>query len=112
MKRIIITIILIVAFAGIAHAGVWDKFVDVSINKIAGGAMAGIFFVLSALFGLKVKKWRKVATEGTEFAVWAYQATRPDSPGGASITGDELDDGMKNLGELGIAVAVAVTKIT
>ncbi len=95
-------------FVGSAHAGIWDKFKDVAIDKVAGAVISGVFFLLSLFLGARVFKWKKIATEGKDVTVAIYTSTREDSPGGPSITGIEVDRIIAEAGEFGVAVVEAV----
>jgi len=114
MKRIKMLLLLaamLVLGAVAAHAGVKDWFTGIAIGKTSGIIISGIFTILS-VFGLnKATKWRKAAMEGREFGVWLFKATRADSPGGAKITGEEIDVGLKEAGEFGLAIFEAVGKV-
>ena len=106
--NIILVLIVIFLFASIAEAGIFDRFQNVAIGKIIDAGIAALFFILAAVFGAKILKYKKVVKEGKDFAMWVYDSTRPDSPGGAQITGDEIEKGIKEAGEFGIAVMGAV----
>lgn len=114
MKRFAILFLLAVltvaVFAAPVYAGVWGWFTNIAFDKLFGAVIAGIFALLSMFLGTKILKWRKVATEGKDFGIWLYNSTRESSPGGAKITGDELDDGLKEAGEFGVAIIEAVKK--
>jgi len=106
--NLILVLIVVFLFAGIAEAGIFGKFQNVAIDKIIGAGITGLFFILAAIFGTKVLKYKKAVKEGKDFAMWVYDSTRPDSPGGAKITGDEVEKGIKEAGEFGLAVMGAI----
>ena len=114
MKRFIGFFVLALAgvllIATAAYAGVWDRFTDIAFDKLFGVVITGVFALLSMFLGSKVLKYRQIATEGKDFGVWVYEATRENSPGGAKITGAELDVGLKEFGELSVAIAAIVAK--
>jgi len=115
MKRFAFVVVLVVGLAlitsvNIAYAGIWNKFTDVAMDKVLEVVLSGAFFLLTYFLGRKVNKWRKVANEGKDFALWVYKSTRKDSPGGAKITGKELDEGLKEFGELGVAILEATKR--
>lgn len=111
MKRIMtimICVLVLLMGASVAEAGIGDMFTKITIAKVAGTILSGIFFILAIIFGREINRWRKVATKGKDFGVWLYESTRKDSPGGALITGEELDKGLKEAGEFGVAILGAV----
>lgn len=112
MKRITVFFLLavfaVVFIATPAYAGVWGWFTNIAFDKLASAVIAGIFALLSMFLGTKVMKLHKVATEGKDFGIWLYNSTRESSPGGAKITGDELEKGLKEFGEFGVAIINAV----
>jgi len=113
MKRIKLLLLLaamLVLGAVAAHAGVKDWFTGIAIGKTSGIIIGGLFTVLS-VFGVNAMKWKKATLEGKEFAVWVYKATRKDSPGGAKITGKEIEVGLKEAGDFGLAIFEAVGKV-
>jgi len=96
--------------AAYAHAGVGDWFTGIALGKVLGIVITGLF-TLASVFGLGVAKYKRAALEGKNFRLWIVKSTRKDSPGGASITGDELDDGLEKFGKLGIALLEAAGKM-
>ena len=112
MKRITIFAILFtltfILFAGSAHAGILDKFQSISISMVVSGLLAGLFFILTLIFGSKVARYRKAADEAKDVAMWLVMALSEKSPGGKKITNDELKDGLKELGEFGVQVAALI----
>ena len=104
---IVLAVLALLFIAGTAHAGIFDRFQNVAIDKLISAGIAGIFFVLSAFLGAKILKYKKLTSKGKDFILWVYESTRPDSPGGAKITGDEIDKGLPIAGELGAAALEA-----
>ncbi len=109
-KTLFTLFIMLFVFSGLAYAGIWDKFTDIAVDKIATVVVSGIFVLLSAFLGKKVLKYKAMANEAMDFMKWLYDSTRPGSPGGAKITGKELEDGLKEAGEFGVAVLAAIGK--
>lgn len=94
-----VAMLVFMLLASVASAG-WlgERFEDLAIGKGLGLVIGGVFTVLGIL-GYKVVVWRKTALELKDVIVAVYDSTRPNSPGGAKITGDELDN--KILPEVG-----------
>lgn len=94
-------VIAVTLIATVTHAGIFGKITKIlSVEKILGLAVSGTFGLLGLKFGAsKVIKWRKLTTEGVDVDVAIYKSTKPSSPGGAQITGEEIDKILKEGGE-------------
>lgn len=115
MKRIylILTVLMLFIFTcGPAYAGLWDKFQGVALETIATSAIAGLFFILSLVFGKKALRFKKTAQEAKDCLLWYVRATDPQSEGGKKITNNELKAGLKEFGELGTTAASLLHKRT
>ena len=103
MKKIICTLLILMLIATDAYAGIWDRFKDVAISSVTGYVITGVFFLLSTVLGATVLKWKRLMTSLSKVLLEVYASTRPDSPGGAQITGKEVDAIVAKLGTFGIA---------
>ena len=112
MKRtMLFTLAILLITITSAYAGIGDWFQELSMKVIAGAAITGLFAVASFIWGgAKIMSYKRIANEGKDCAIWLYEATRASSDGGRKITQQELEDGLKEFGELGAQVLALIAE--
>ena len=110
MKRFLVLLLTLSVgfiFATVALAGIWGTvtgFIKAEAVSILIGAGIGALGML----GVSYKLWGVAARELGE-CIWSiYEATRPDSPGGKSVTKKEMQKIIDNGQDIYPAVVAAI----
>jgi len=110
MKKAFLVFLILLAIPVVAYAGVFSKFTDMALENITGYVIAGVFFILSAILGSYVSRYKKMAQELKDVIFAVSRSMDEDSPGGKKLTEDEVKKILKEIGEFGVE-AVSVYKL-
>jgi hypothetical protein len=108
MKKLVLVLLMLTLFSSVAYAGIGDWLQEGAWKLALSGVVSGVFAVLSLFFGKKVSVYKNMVNEGKDCAIWIYEATRPKSPGGTTITKEELENGLKEFDEFGAQVLAVI----